>query len=132
MMRHQIKIMPELEDVSEIAYDAGQISQVIMNLMNNARDAFGAFKDDQEKEIILRLKEHSDKIRLDIQDNGSGIAPEVLKRLFEPFVTTKEAGKGTGLGLSVCHGIVRNHGGNITVTTAAGKGTTWHIDLPKT
>ncbi len=128
MMQHQIEIKTELEDVSEIPYDAGQISQVIMNLMNNARDAF---KEGKEKEITLRLKEHSDKIGLEIQDNGSGIAPEVLKRLFEPFVTTKPAGKGTGLGLSVCHGIIRSHSGSITVTTLLGKGTTWHIHLPK-
>lgn len=128
MMRCQIEVKPELEDVPEIAYDAGQISQVVMNLMNNARDAF---QEREGKEITLRLKEHSDKIRLDIQDNGSGIAPQVLKRLFEPFVTTKEAGKGTGLGLSVCHGIIRGHNGTITVTTALGRGTTWHIDLPK-
>ena len=69
-------------------------------------------------------------VQLDIGDNGTGIPPQVLQRLFEPFVTSKAAGKGTGLGLSVCHGIIRNHGGSITVTTAKDKGTTWHIDLP--
>lgn len=130
MMRHQIEVKAELEDVQEISYDAGQISQVIMNLMNNSRDAF---KDREEgRTITMVLKNDPKGVRLDMGDNGSGIPPQVLKRLFEPFVTSKPAGKGTGLGLSVCHGIIRNHGGEITVTTAQGKGTTWHIFLPKT
>lgn len=129
MVRHGIILKTELEDIPEVSYDSGQISQVIMNLINNGRDAL---KDrEAEKEIILRLKNLPDRIRLDIADNGCGIPKDVMKRLFEPFVTSKEAGKGTGLGLSVCHGIIRNHGGDIKVTTAKGKGTTWHIFLPK-
>ena len=128
MIRHQIEVKTELGEVPEIAYDAGQISQVIMNMMNNARDAF---KEDAEKQITLRLGVLHDRVCLQIADNGSGIAPEVLKRLFQPFVTTKVAGKGTGLGLSVCHGIIRNHGGDIKVKTAEGQGTTWQIFLPR-
>lgn len=129
MMRHEIMVQTELEEVPEISYDAGQISQVLMNLMNNSRDAL---KDKPEgKQITIGLKNEPAALRLDIGDNGSGIPPQVLKRLFEPFVTSKPAGKGTGLGLSVCHGIIRNHGGDIKVTTAQGKGTTWHIYLPK-
>lgn len=128
MMAHQIEVQTELEEVPEISYDEGQISQVVMNLMNNARDAL---KDREGKVITLRVKPDSAGVLLEIEDNGSGIPPQVLKRLFEPFVTSKPAGKGTGLGLSVCHGIIRNHNGSITVTTAQGKGTTWHIFLPK-
>ncbi len=128
MLRHEIAVKTELQEVPEIAYDSGQVSQVIMNLMNNSRDAL---KDRSEKEITLGLRSDVKGVWLDIGDNGSGIPPQVLKRLFEPFVTSKPAGKGTGLGLSVCHGIIRNHGGDITVTTAQGKGTTWHIFFPK-
>ncbi len=128
MMAHQIEIETHLEDVTEISYDHGQISQVVMNLMNNARDAL---RERDEKKITLMLKNDGKYLVLDIADNGSGIPPQVLKRLFEPFVTSKPAGKGTGLGLSVFHGIIRNHGGDIKVTTAQGKGTTWHIFLPK-
>ncbi|MBI3316708.1 MAG: CHASE2 domain-containing protein [Candidatus Omnitrophica bacterium] len=130
MLQHTIELKTELEEVPKIAYDSGQISQVIMNLINNGRDAF---KDKPEgREITLRLKSVPNGIQLDIADNGCGIPPQVMKRLFEPFVTSKPAGKGTGLGLSVCHGIIRNHGGDIKVTTAQGKGTTWHIFLPQT
>lgn len=128
--RFGITIHPELHDVPEISYDSGQISQVVINLMSNARDALRDLKD-REKQITLRLWDNSDKIQLEIGDNGPGIPPQILKRLFEPFATTKPEGQGTGLGLSVCHGIIRNHGGDITVTTAADKGTTWHITLPK-
>lgn len=128
MMVHEIEVKTELEEVPEISYDEGQISQVVMNLMNNARDAL---KEREGKTITLRVKPDSAGALLEIEDNGSGIPPQVLKRLFEPFVTSKPAGKGTGLGLSVCHGIIRNHNGSITATTAQGKGTTWHIFLPK-
>ncbi|MBI3312681.1 MAG: CHASE2 domain-containing protein [Candidatus Omnitrophica bacterium] len=128
MMYHQIEIKTDFDDdIPIFSYDSGQISQVIMNLMNNARDAL---KERSHKTITLRLKKDKDAVRLDIEDNGSGIPPQVLKRLFEPFVTSKPAGQGTGLGLSVCHGIIRNHQGDIRVTTAQGKGTTWHIFLP--
>lgn len=128
MMRHQITLETDLKDTPEIAFDRGQISQVIVNMVNNARDAF---KEDQKKIVKISLYEESIMLRIDIADNGSGIPPQVLKRLFQPFVTSKPPGKGTGLGLSVCHGIIRNHGGDIKVETAQGQGTTWHLYLPK-
>lgn len=128
MMRHQISLETDLKDIPEIPFDRGQVSQVVMNMVNNSRDAL---KDRPNKQVKISLAEENTMIRLDIADNGSGIPPQVLKRLFQPFVTSKPAGKGTGLGLSVCHGIIRNHGGDIKVTTAQDKGTTWHIYLPK-
>ncbi|MBI3307690.1 MAG: CHASE2 domain-containing protein [Candidatus Omnitrophica bacterium] len=134
LVYHQIEVKTDFdEDIPMISYDSGQISQVIMNLINNARDAFRSKDEAQEnpgKIIVLRVKKDKKNLRLDIEDNGSGIPPQVLKRLFEPFVTSKPAGQGTGLGLSVCHGIIRNHQGDIRVTTAQGKGTTWHIFFP--
>jgi len=127
MMQHKIRIKTEFGDVPEISYDAGQISQVILNLLNNARDAL---KENKEKVIILKLKSEGSGIRLDIADNGPGIPEEVKRHLFEPFLTTKGEGKGTGLGLSVCHGILRRLGGDLTATSVPGQGTVWHIDLP--
>lgn len=124
-----IRIQKELEEVGPVAYDDGQISQVLMNLLRNGADALGDRK--QEKQITVRLKDLRDRVLLEIEDNGCGIPKQVLGRLFEPFVTSKPAGEGTGLGLSVCHGIIRNHGGDIRVKTAEGKGTTWEIFLPK-
>jgi CheY-like chemotaxis protein len=69
-------------------------------------------------------------LELTVKDAGHGMEPEVLERIFEPYYTTKEQGKGTGLGLSVIHGIIKNHGGDISVTSKPGKGTEFTVYLP--
>ena len=69
-------------------------------------------------------------IELTVKDSGHGMDPQVMDRIFEPYYTTKEQGKGTGLGLSVIHGIVKNHGGDITVTSRPGNGSTFKVYLP--
>jgi signal transduction histidine kinase len=68
--------------------------------------------------------------RLDVIDQGTGIAPEILGRLFDPFFTTNGAGKGMGPGLAVCHSIVTSHGGTLTVESEVGRGSTFWIELP--
>jgi signal transduction histidine kinase len=69
-------------------------------------------------------------IRIIISDTGSGIDPEDLKKIFNPFFTTKEVGKGTGLGLSISYGIVKDHGGQLEASSVLGEGTTFTITLP--
>ncbi|HTL48102.1 MAG TPA: CHASE2 domain-containing protein [Verrucomicrobiae bacterium] len=129
LLYQRMHVETQLDDVAIFDFDAGQMSQVIMNMINNARDAL---KESENKVVMIRLREDASSAYLDIADNGPGIPPHVLKKLFQPFVTTKAEGQGTGLGLSVSRSIVHNHGGEITVNTVQGQGTAWHIMLPKT
>ena len=88
--------------------------QVLSNLLLNARDALATRADGAPRRIrISALPEAEGSVRLTVADTGGGIAPEVMARLFEPFVTTKDAEKGTGLGLSICHSLVKGMGGDI-------------------
>ena len=119
-----------------------ELHQIIMNLCTNAVHAIG------EKEGILEIDvqnteiDHTQKddligldpgayTKVSISDTGVGIHPEVLKRIFDPYFTTKEKGVGTGLGLAVVHGIVKKYGGAIKVDSKPGKGSTFHIHLPR-
>lgn len=103
-----------------------EIQQILFNLINNAMDAM---KDIGGKIIISTSKEDK-MVRINVEDNGSGISQEHLARIFDPFFTTKPVGKGTGLGLYICYGIVNKLGGNITVQSALNQGTIFTISVP--
>ncbi len=102
------------------------LQQVIINLLNNARDAMP-----QGGEIMIRTSRTKTHVVAEIQDNGIGIARDLLDKIFEPFFTTKEVGKGTGLGLSVSYGIIRDHDGEIEVKSTPGKGTIFRMVFPQ-
>ncbi|MET0351025.1 MAG: ATP-binding protein [Rhizobacter sp.] len=104
----------------------GELNQVFMNLIVNAAHAIG----EARGTITLRTGTADGGVWVDVQDNGSGIAPDDLKRIFDPFFTTKPVGKGTGLGLSLSYGIVRKHGGRIDVRSEVGVGTTFRVWVP--
>ena len=105
---------------------ADQIKQVFVNILGNAADAVGAEGGTITLTTILLDEEH---ISISIKDSGEGISPENIKEIFEPFYSTK-AIKGTGLGLSVSYGIIKSHGGVISVESEVGQGTTVTITLP--
>ena len=110
-----------------IEADLMQMQQVLMNLAINARDAMpngGTL-------TITTASRADEMVRLSVRDSGCGIDESALPFIFEPFFTTKEVGKGTGLGLSTVYGIVQQHHGQITVESAAGAGTTFHLDFPR-
>jgi len=114
------------EDLPDIYIDEHQIQQVLVNMATNAIQAMNK---GGELRIVSRYLPDDDKIEIEIGDNGKGIAPEFLDNIFDPFFTTKEE-IGTGLGLWVSFGIIKNHQGNIRVTSQAGVGTTFIITLP--
>jgi signal transduction histidine kinase len=114
------------DDLSRIKGNRQALQQVFINLVTNAVYAMP-----DGGELWVRAGAGKDrKILITIQDTGSGIAEEHLPYIFDPFFTTKEVGQGTGLGLSVSHGIIKKHGGWITVVSSPGKGSTFTITLP--
>jgi two-component system NtrC family sensor kinase len=112
-------------DLPAVDLDPTELQQVIVNLINNSLYAI-----DGGGLIVIRASVEGDEVVVSVHDTGSGIAPEDLDRVFQPFFSTKPVGKGTGLGLSVCFGIVRGWGGTIEAGSRPGEGTTMTIRLP--
>jgi signal transduction histidine kinase len=125
--RDQIRLVIAIDDVPAIMCDLGQINQVLLNLITNARDAL---RDRSDGQIYLGLTAVEGHARLTIADNGPGIPPDVLDKIFQPFITTKK--KGNGLGMSICYGIIESHKGRISIDSGSDRGTTIMIDLPLT
>jgi signal transduction histidine kinase/ActR/RegA family two-component response regulator len=129
------------KDCGPIKGDPTQIHQVIMNLCTNAYHAMqetGGKLEVSLKEIDISYEQSLERVgmksglhlELMVKDTGHGMDAQVLERIFEPYFTTKEQGKGTGLGLSVIHGIIKNHGGDITVHSKPGNGAAFFVYLP--
>jgi signal transduction histidine kinase len=131
LLEHQlqkagIQLKTDLEPaLPGVQGNAGKLQQVFLNLFLNARDAMS-------KGGVLEVRTWTDgpRVKVEVTDNGSGIAPEHIHRIYDPFFTTKAARKGTGLGLSVTYGIIQEHGGSIEVFNRRGGGATFRLDLP--
>lgn len=115
-------------DIPKTMADGHQLTQVFLNILTNAEQA--VFKAKECGEITIRTASTVSTISISISDDGPGIPPANMKRLFEPFFTTKDVGQGTGLGLSICHGIIKQHEGELWAESHDGEGTTFHIELP--
>ena len=123
----RIDVERRLGEVPSITCSPSQVNQVLLNLVNNAAQAM----DKPRGCITVVTRRHGDDaVAIDVEDNGRGIAPENLPRIFDPFYTTKEVGKGTGLGLSIAYKIVSQHGGRIDVRSKPGEGTVVTVILP--
>ncbi len=109
-----------------LSADPDQLQQVLVNLLLNACDA----SEDWDRVTIAARLAGEGAVRIEIADRGCGISPEHMNAVFDPFFTTKKRGEGTGLGLPIAAGIVRNHGGQIHLTSAPGKGTTVAVTWP--
>ena len=116
-----------MEDLSSVRGDKNQLSQVVFNILLNARDAL----DYQGGIVEIITREAEGHVLVEITDNGHGISPENIPKIFFPFFTTKDVDKGHGLGLSVSYGIMERHEGKITVKSEPGKRTVLTIIFPK-
>jgi signal transduction histidine kinase len=113
-------------DIPMIESDQGRLQEIFLNLINNA---FAALSDGGQLSIAAR-KDGTDRIAVSVTDNGHGISEKDLKRIFEPFFSTKTERGGTGLGLSITYGLVQELGGKISVHSQVGKGTSFIVELP--
>ena len=140
LMGEQIKVTTTIgSDLGAIRIDAAQLEQVMLNLASNARDAMpsgGALGVTSARVTATEvetfgLDAQRDWVVIRMTDSGVGMTDAVRERIFEPFFTTKERGKGTGLGLPLAYGMIDQAGGEMRVTSAPGRGTTFHLLLPR-
>ena len=133
-------VLPTNESVGPALADPAQVEQVLLNLCLNARDAIAGpgtvwvgVRPLQAAQLVCascRRPVEGDYVEMRVEDEGHGIAPDVLERVFEPFFTTKETGKGSGMGLAMVHGIVHEHGGHIVVESSPGHGAKFRVLWP--
>ncbi len=126
-MKENILIEKHLSPKSpKVKANKNQLQQVLLDLLNNARDAMPS-----GGTIIIATANSGNKVEITLADTGEGIPEDILGNIFDPFFTTKEVGKGTGLGLAVSYGIIQDFGGNIEVESRVGEGTRFNINLPR-
>ena len=129
IVRNEIKYAADLDlqlnEIPLVICNPQQINQVIANLLVNASQAM-----EKHGTITVTSRQEGEEVVLSIRDTGRGMTEEVRKRIFEPFYTTKDIGQGTGLGLSIAYDIIKKHGGEITLESEPGQGTTFTIKLP--
>jgi two-component system, NtrC family, sensor kinase len=116
------------DDLPEVNCVSDQIQQVLLNIIQNAEEAI--LDEAQNGGIVVTTETNGTHVKIHVQDSGTGISEEVAKTIFDPFFTTKSATTGTGLGLSVSYGIIKDHGGEILVSSKIGEGTTFSVILP--
>jgi len=108
--------------------DANQLIQVLLNLVTNAEQAIREVRDSGRIQILIARS--ATRLSITVQDDGVGVKPEALPRIFDPFYTTKRPGGGTGLGLSICMSIIREHGGKIEAEALPAGGSAFSVYLP--
>ncbi len=115
----------QLGTIPLVLCNAQQINLVIANLLMNASEAI-----DDHGDITITTRYDGTYVSIDVSDTGHGVAEEIREHIFDPFFTTKDVGKGAGLGLSICYGIIKKHGGDITLESQQGGGTTFTVIVP--
>jgi signal transduction histidine kinase len=122
----RIRVVKDYGDIPPVECLGSQLNQVFMNLLSNALDAVG-----ESGTITLRTRPQGEgRVAIEIEDDGCGIEPEHLGRIFAPFFTTKPVGQGTGLGLAIAYGVLTRHGAEIRVRSELGRGACFELELP--
>ncbi len=128
-IKQRAQIVRDYREVPLVEGNEGRFGQVFLNLLINAAQAI-PLGQSEHHEVRLSLRAAGDRVIVEVRDTGMGMPPEVRARIFDPFFTTKPVGEGTGLGLSICHGIVTGFGGDISVESEEGRGSTFRVSLP--
>jgi len=130
LQRRGIKIELDYGRVPKLRCVSTQLSQVLLNLLVNALQAVESTPKPEGGRVGVTVRQAGHELLLEVSDNGCGIEPKEVARIFDPFYTTKPVGEGTGLGLSITHGIVTGHGGRIDVDSRPGAGSRFRVFLP--
>ena len=130
IVRHHARVRRHYGTTPFVDAAESQLGQVFINLLVNAAQAMGEGQVDTKQIVITTHTDTAGRAVAEVCDTGPGIPPEILRRIFDPFFTTKDVGKGSGLGLSIAHSIVESLGGEISVESHVGKGTTFRVALP--
>ncbi|HYO53779.1 sensor histidine kinase [Archangium sp.] len=129
-IRHRARFVEDCVDVPPVRGNRARLGQVLLNLLINAAHAIEPGRVEHNEIRVVARRSAPGHVTVVVSDTGCGIPPENLPRIFEPFFTTKPIGVGTGLGLPICQGIITSLGGELTVESAPGRGTTFRITLP--
>ncbi|WP_438009207.1 ATP-binding protein [Sorangium sp. So ce321] len=129
-IRHRARVVRSFQEVPPVEANEPRLAQVFLNLIVNAAQAIPEGLAEQNLIELSTRRDAAGWVVVEVRDTGSGIAPESLGRIFDPFYTSKEAGEGLGLGLAICHAIVTALGGRIEVESSPGEGSTFRVVLP--
>jgi len=129
-IRHRAQLVRDFQPVPPVLANESRLGQVFLNLVVNAAQAIPEGRANSNEIRVATSIAADGRVRVEVRDTGSGMTPEVIAKIFTPFFTTKPIGVGTGLGLAICHQLVTAVGGEITVDSTPGKGTTFAVLLP--
>ncbi|MFZ5470002.1 MAG: ATP-binding protein [Myxococcota bacterium] len=130
-IKHSAQVIKSYGVVPLVDANESRLGQVFLNLLVNAAQAMPEGRARENRIHVVSRVDDLERVVVEVRDTGAGIPEEVRARIFEPFFTTKPVGVGTGLGLSICHGILKSFGGEISVESEVGKGTTFFVILPR-
>jgi PAS domain S-box-containing protein len=128
-LRHRARLVKDYGPVPDVEVNEARVGQVFLNLLVNAAQALPEGSADQN-EIRISTRALGERVIVEVSDTGVGMSPAIMSRIFDPFFTTKPVGVGTGLGLAICQRLVTDMGGELSVTSQVGKGTTFRVALP--